>query len=78
MQALVEIHQLAVGEDTTYRVRPNPDVECGYKGGAVLEWRGNDGGGWNGYMHISPDCLRALSGFFARAADEAEGDGGEG
>jgi hypothetical protein len=49
-----ETHKIIYGDQTSYRVRPNPDSPPGDRSGVVLEWS-DDGTEWKQYFFIAPD-----------------------
>lgn len=61
MATIVEKHTVIhTDEGTTYRLRPNPDVDSGYSAGAVLEWSDDGGKTWTGYFFIAPEAMAAI------------------
>lgn len=57
-----------------YRLRPNPDTDDGFKGGAYFGWWDNSEAEANANeFFLSPSALRQVARAFELAADEAEG-----
>lgn len=52
---MLETHYVSYGENTNYRIRPNPDGTDATNDGIVLEWSDDGGKTWVGYFYISPE-----------------------
>lgn len=75
---MIETHLFAFGKHgESYRLRPNPDVVEGFKGGAYLSWK-NLGESAEEYTNreifVSPEVLEDMSEMFATAAREVASD----
>lgn len=71
MSVLVEKHTIVhTRSGVTYRLRPNPDAEGGFRSGAFLDWTKD--GSWNGHFYIAPEALEALGLSLLEAAKETK------
>jgi hypothetical protein len=69
---LEALYQVIDEHGTVYRIRPNPDTDIGFAGGAYIGWSDEYGknAADNNEIFISPDVLRDVAKAFALAADE--------
>lgn len=63
---MIEVNYIIHSEETSYRVRPNPDApETDGSAGVVIEWRDVGETTWTGYTFIAPsaamDVARAIA-----------------
>lgn len=70
----VEKWTIINGEDNIqYRVRPNPDLNIGFQGGAIIEVRDwSDDDHWKPVWIIMPDCLEVIGDALVEASWEAK------
>lgn len=67
------LYHIVDENDTTYVLRPNPDTNDGFKGGAYLGWYDTDPKqARDNEVFIDPSALRKVAEAFSRAAAEAE------
>lgn len=63
---MIEVNYIIHSEETSYRVRPNPDDSAtDGSAGIVIEWRDAGEKEWTGYTFIAPnaamDVARAIA-----------------
>lgn len=73
---MIEKHYIIFDEySTSYRVRPNPDTDCGFKGGAYLGWKDNTDPSTQydkNEILISPDVLAEVGSILIEASKEVD------